>query len=112
MRNALFILKYFDIHSKIIRFNFTQFRVQQDGVYTMLANTCQQNIQCTLDNAMKSTSGPLRVEVNNAKQKIAKIFEEYTSLKKLKISVRHILDNLNIFSDFKQKIQKLLKKLK
>ncbi len=86
--------------------------MQQDGVYTMLANTCQQNIQCTLDNAMKSTSGPLRVEVNNAKQQITKIFEEYTSLKKLKIAVRHILDNLNIFSGFKQKIQKLLKKLK
>ena len=78
----------------------------------MLANTCQQNIQTTLDHAMKSTCGKLRVEVNNAKQQIAKLFESYTSLKKLKISIRHILDNLAIFSGYKEKIKKYLKKLK
>jgi hypothetical protein len=78
----------------------------------MLANTCEQNIQDTLSNAMKSTCGQLRVEINNAKQQIAKLFENYKSLKTLKNEVQKILNNLQIFSGYKQKIKKFLKKLK
>ena len=79
----------------------------------MLLDTCQNNIDQTLEHAFNSAQGQLRTMIHNARQKIMNIFQNYSDrIHKIKSKIKAILQTLKIYSGTKRKIEKYLNKLK
>lgn len=78
----------------------------------MIASTCNTEITNTLNQAFSASKGQLKVEIHNAIVKINQFFANNTNVQKIKTFVKNQLQKLKIFSAYKQKIEKLLKKLK
>ena len=78
----------------------------------MIAQTCQNNILATLNNALKSAAKDLKKDIIQAKEQISHLFTQATNTKRIKTDVEAIMKHLKIFEGYKTKISKCLKKLK
>lgn len=77
----------------------------------MIANTCNDKITETLRNALNTSSGKIKVDINNAIVSINRFFSKQTDPIKIKSFVKATLQKLKIFRDYKTKILNLLNKL-